>query len=94
MSAINVDPEKLLIFANDLRAFNQHFEARAGLLKSKFNSVSEVWKDDMYKEFADEFLKTIKGFEKLSKDFKEKEPKLRGLAQELLEIKSKHRMHR
>ena len=59
MTQAIVDPEDLVLFAQDLRNFNSDLYSRLVTIKSKFDQLGYSWQDQEQAKFALEFEQTV-----------------------------------
>ena len=55
MSKAVVDPGELRQFARDLKRFNTEIDERARLMQARFAALSQSWRDQEQRKFAEEF---------------------------------------
>lgn len=60
MSKAVVDPAELRRFAQDLKRFNQNLRDQLAALQARMNDLSQTWRDQEQKKFADEFEQTMR----------------------------------
>jgi len=66
-----VDPEELRQFAQELKRFNGELSRAAGALNARFNALSQTWRDQEQRKFAEEFeqmMRQVQRFAKVSDD--------------------------
>ncbi len=59
MSKAIVDPEDLILFAQELRDLNSDFYTRLTRVKGKFDQLGDSWQDQEQAKFAQGFEQTI-----------------------------------
>ncbi len=60
MSKAIVDPEELIRFANNLKAFNERLKEKSVILNGQFKQLGNTWQDDQHQKFAEEYKTTMK----------------------------------
>ena len=60
MSKAVVDPGELRQFARDLKRFNSELARNAGAMQARFAALSQTWRDQEQKKFAEEFEQHLK----------------------------------
>ena len=60
MAKAVVDPEELRRFASELDHLNRDLGARMKQLVARFNALSDTWRDQEHRKFADEFEQTVR----------------------------------
>jgi uncharacterized protein YukE len=60
MPKVNVNPEELYSFAQNLALFNEELKQNLLKLNNQFKQLSITWHDQEYQEFAQEYMYTIK----------------------------------
>ena len=59
MSQAIVDPEDIILFAQELRDLNSEFHQRLTTVKGKMDQLGDTWRDQEQEKFAAEFDQTI-----------------------------------
>ena len=71
MAKAVVDPEELRHFAQDLKRFNGELTRSAGAINARFNSLSQTWRDQEQRKFAEEFeqlMRQVARFARVSEE--------------------------
>ena len=71
MPQVIVDPDEVENFNRDLAEIANAIEERRSALRGTFESLSEVWRDDKYIQFADLFAETLSGIEQFLRQVEE-----------------------
>lgn len=64
MAKVDVDPVELRRFAQDLNRFNNELRTLVGSLHGRMRGLSESWRDQEQKKFAESFEQTARSLEK------------------------------
>lgn len=59
MAQAIVDPEDMLLFAQELRDLNSELHSKLTTVKTKFDQLGDSWKDHEQVKFAQEFEQTL-----------------------------------
>lgn len=74
MAKAIADPEELRRFAQDLKRFNSELARTAGGLNARFNALSQTWRDQEQRKFAEEFEQMIRQVQRFAKVSDEQVP--------------------
>lgn len=74
MSKAVVDPGELRQFARDLKRFNTELAERARLMQSRFAALSQTWRDQEQRKFAEEFEQMMRALGRFTKVSEEHVP--------------------
>jgi uncharacterized protein YukE len=67
MSKAVVDPGELRQFARDLKRFNTELAERARLMQARFAALSQTWRDQEQRKFAEEFEQIMRALARFTK---------------------------
>ena len=56
---VEIDPDEVIKFVSQLKAFNDLLEQHTNKLNKQFNNLGETWRDQEYKKFSTEFDTTM-----------------------------------
>ncbi|TVQ54980.1 MAG: WXG100 family type VII secretion target [Phycisphaerales bacterium] len=66
MAKAIVDPEELRRFAQDLKRFNESLSNQMSVLHGRMQNLSQSWRDQEQKKFAEEFEHTLKALNRFT----------------------------
>lgn len=62
-----VDPGELRQFARDLKRFNTELARNAGGMQARFAALSQTWRDQEQRKFAEEFEQMMRSLARFTK---------------------------
>lgn len=83
MAHVEVDPEELLLFANQLQSFDKAVEDALKTLGSQFAHLSNTWRDQKQRDFSDSLQMITAQFGEFSKESEDMQARLRAAAEDL-----------
>lgn len=73
---VDVNPEELRRFVNNLRRANQNIKDQQGQLRGSFSRLGETWRDSEFRRFEDNFKEAMKALDKFLHSSEEHIPRL------------------
>ncbi len=67
MAKAIVDPGELRQFARDLKRFNTELARNAGAMQARFSALSQTWRDQEQRKFAEEFEQMMRSLSRFTK---------------------------
>ena len=67
MAKAVVDPGELRQFARDLKRFNTELARNAGAMQARFGALSQTWRDQEQRKFAEEFEQMMRSLARFTK---------------------------
>ena len=74
MAKAIVDPAELRQFARDLKRFNAELTKNAGAMQARFNTLSQTWRDQEQRKFAEEFEQVMRSLARFTRVSEEQVP--------------------
>ena len=76
MSQINVDPEKLRNFANELKKFTEVINNYFEVIPNEMNRLGSTWQDQEFEKFKRDFIPLVQKLKKFTQESKKIIPSL------------------
>ena len=86
---ISVNPQRLLLLAENLRIFNNDVRTELGKMNDGLRHLGQTWQDEEYKKFKRFFDRIKEDLTKLDQEISKREPELKEDAQLLRDYLNK-----
>ena len=86
---IYVNPQRLLLLAENLRIFNNDVRTELGKMNDGLRHLGQTWQDEEYKKFKRFFDRIKEDLTKLDQEISKREPELKEDAQLLRDYLNK-----